>query len=219
MERDPRRIVATGSDRIAARYLSWTDRIEGDPRQRILADFSSRLAAGSRVLDLGCGPGLPSTRELAQRFDVVGVDISQAQIERARRNVPDATFVDADLARFDLPDHSFDGVTAFYSLSHIPREEHAQTFARIARWLVPGGLFLATLGAADSPDWSGEWLGVPMFFSAFDADTNRDLLRAAGFTLLLDEIVTMHEPEGPVSFLWVIAQRPIENRATREVSG
>ena len=71
----------------------------------------------------------------------------------------------------------------------------------------PGGVFLATLGAADSPDWTGEWLGRPMFFSAFDADTNRRLLAAAGFTLLIDEVIPTHEPEGSVDFLWVLARR------------
>jgi hypothetical protein len=47
-----------------------------------------------------------------------------------------------------------------------------------------------------------------MFFSSHDAATNRVLLRAAGFALELDEIVTMREPEGPVSFLWVLARKP-----------
>jgi hypothetical protein len=47
---------------------------------------------------------------------------------------------------------------------------------------------------------------LPMFFSSHDADTNRDMLRAAGFTLVIDEIVSMREPEADVSFLWVIAR-------------
>jgi ubiquinone/menaquinone biosynthesis C-methylase UbiE len=214
MQDEPTRTVAAGYDRIAERYLRWVARIEGDPRDRMLVEFAERLTGGARVLDLGCGPGVPSTKALAQRFDVVGVDISEAQIGSARENVPEATFIHGDLAEIELPEASFDGVTALYSISHIPREEHARLFARIARWLVPGGLFLATLGATDSPHWIGEWLGVPMFFSSHDADTNRALLSAAGFTLVLDEIVAMREPEGPVSFLWVIARTPVGGAAT-----
>jgi ubiquinone/menaquinone biosynthesis C-methylase UbiE len=214
MQDEPTRTVAAGYDRIAERYLRWVARIEGDPRDRMLVEFAERLTGGARVLDLGCGPGVPSTKALAQRFDVVGVDISEAQLGSARENVPEATFIHGDLAEIELPEASFDGVTALYSISHIPREEHARLFARIARWLVPGGLFLATLGATDSPHWIGEWLGVPMFFSSHDADTNRALLSAAGFTLVLDEIVAMREPEGPVSFLWVIARTPVGGAAT-----
>jgi trans-aconitate methyltransferase len=55
-----------------------------------------RLPSGADLLDLGCGAGLPTTARLAQRFTVTGVDISPRQIERARINVPDATFINAD---------------------------------------------------------------------------------------------------------------------------
>ena len=206
-------MVAAGYDRIAERYSRWAERIEGDPCDLIVAAFAARLPAGARVLDLGCGPGIPSTRALAERFEVTGIDISEKQIELARANVPGATLVHGDFTEVDLPDGSFDGVAAFYSISHAPREGHARLFARIARWLVPGGLFVASLGVADSPDWVGEWLGAEMFFSSFDADTNRALLRAAGFDLLLDEIVEMREPEGPASFLWVTARKSATRRA------
>lgn len=208
MQDERTRTVVVGYDRISGQYVEWVSRIEGDPRDRMLLEFARRLPAGARVLDLGCGPGVPSTKALAQRFDVVGVDISTAQIGLARKNVPEATFIHDDLTRIDVPEASFEGVTAFYSISHVPREYHPRVFERIARWLVPGGLFLATLGGTDNPDWVGEWLGGPMFFSSHDADTNRALLRVAGFTLERDETITMREPEGLVTFLWVIARKP-----------
>jgi ubiquinone/menaquinone biosynthesis C-methylase UbiE len=163
---------------------------------------------GGRVLDLGCGAGLPSTKQLARRFEVVGVDISETQLRLAGKNVPSATFISADITQLEMPIGSFDGITALYSISHIPRDEHGALFARVARWLKPGGLFVASLGAAGSPDWTGEWLGVPMFFSSYDAETNRQLLRDTGLTLITDEVVTIHEPEGEATFLWVLTQKP-----------
>jgi SAM-dependent methyltransferase len=214
MRDERRRTVAAGYDRISGRYQEWVARIEGDPSDRMLVEFAQLLPDRARVLDLGCGAGVPSTKVLARSFDVVGVDISEAQIGSARKNVPEATFIQGDFAEIELPNASFDGVTALYSIFHVPREQHARLFARIARWLVPGGLFLATLGATDSPDWVGEWQGGPMFFSSHDADRNRALLRAARFTLELDEIVEMREPEGLVTFLWVIARKPPGAAAT-----
>jgi 2-polyprenyl-3-methyl-5-hydroxy-6-metoxy-1,4-benzoquinol methylase len=68
-------IVEAGYDAVADRYLAWIARIDGDPRDRFLDAFSERLPDGAAVLDLGCGGGVPSTRQLAERFDVVGVDI------------------------------------------------------------------------------------------------------------------------------------------------
>jgi SAM-dependent methyltransferase len=205
---DPRkRIVEAGYDAMADGYLSWGRRVAGDPRARFLEEFSRRLPDGARVLDLGCGAGVPSTQLLAERFEVVGVDISQAQLRLAKKNVPQASFIRADLSELSFPDAGFAGITALYSISHVPREEHGELFRRTAAWLEPGGLLLATLGAGSSPDWTGEWLGVPMFFSSYDAETNKALLEAAGFELLHDEVVETHEPEGAVSFLWTLARK------------
>jgi SAM-dependent methyltransferase len=198
-------VVAQGYDSLGRDYMAWASGIRDDPRERMLEEFSARLPSGAGVLDLGCGTGLPSTKALAGRFVVTGVDISEGQVEAARRNVPEATFIHADMAQIDFPPGSFDGVTALYAISHLPRDEHGRLFQRIARWLVPGGLFLVTLGARDSPDWIGEWLGSPMFFSAYDADTNRRLLANAGFESLIDEVVETIEPDGPVPFLWILA--------------
>lgn len=203
-----KRIVARAYDRIARRYLEWGATIEGDPRHVFLARFAGDLEDGSRVLDLGCGAGLPPTKELARRFRIVGVDISAAQVELARRNLPDAEFIQADVAEVEFPDASFDGVAALYAISHLPREQHAQLFADVFRWLAPSGLFLATLGAADIPGWIGPWLGEEMFFSSYGAEANRRMLRAAGFELLRDDVVATPEPEGDVNFLWVIARKP-----------
>jgi SAM-dependent methyltransferase len=105
-----------------------------------------------------------------------------------------------------FPPASFAGVVALYAISHVPRDEHADLFRSVADWLQPGGVFLAVLGAGGLPDWTGEWLGVPMYFSSFDANTNRSLLAAAGFDLLLHEVVEMREPEGDVAFLWALGQ-------------
>lgn len=84
------------------------------------------LAGGARVLDLGCGTGLPTARQLVDAgFEVVGVDLSRRMVELAREYVPGATFQRLDIA--DLgPDgpHDpgrFDAVAAFFSLLMLPR--------------------------------------------------------------------------------------------------
>jgi SAM-dependent methyltransferase len=207
MNEDSRiRIVADGYDRLAERYRGWASQTGTDPRDAVLGTFMDALPNGARVLDLGCGTGETSTGRLAERFRVTGVDLSARQIDLARRHVPGAAFIHGDFTRLAFADASFDGVTAFYSISHVPRERHGRLFETIRRWLAPGGLFLATLGARDSPDWTGPWLGDVMFFSSYGAEENRRLLRTAGFELLLDEVRVTAEPDGDVPFLWVIAR-------------
>lgn len=208
MREERKRIVASGYDRIAARYLDWASATTDEARDLMLARFEEGLPDGARVLDLGCGAGVPSAQRLAERFQVVGVDISPAQVAAARRNVPSARFIEGDITEVDFAPGSFGGVVALYAISHVPREQHAGLFAAVFGWLAPGGRFLATLGAHDSPDWIGDWLGEPMFFSSHDADENRRLLRTAGFELVGDDVLVTHEPEGDVSFLWVLARKP-----------
>jgi cyclopropane fatty-acyl-phospholipid synthase-like methyltransferase len=205
---DPRKqTVEAGYDELAPRFGEWAARVEGDPWERFLDELAGRLALGARVLDLGCGNGRKIGR-LAERFDVTGVDISEEQLRLARAEIPAASFAHADLAALDFPAESYDAVTAFYSISHVPREEHAALFGKVARWLSPGGLFLASLSANGTDDWTEEWLGVEMFFSSHDADTNLRLLEEAGLELVRSEIVTIQEPEGDATFLWALARKP-----------
>jgi SAM-dependent methyltransferase len=204
-----KRTVRDGYDRIADAYAAWGERVIGDPRDRFLAQFTAYLSIGARVVDLGCGAGLPSAAALARAFEVTGVDISAEQIRRARENVPQAHFVVGDLTEVRFERGLFDGATAFYSIAHVPREQHARLFRSVASWLRPGGIFLASLGAHDIPDWTGDWLGTAMFFSSFAAETNRRLLADAGFDLVVDEVVTMREPDRDVAFQWVLAKTTV----------
>jgi ubiquinone/menaquinone biosynthesis C-methylase UbiE len=206
---DRKRTVEAGYDALAARFGEWGAKVEGDPWERFLEELASRLPAGARVLDLGCGNGAKISR-LADRFEVVGVDISERQLQLARAAVPGASFIQADFAELDFPAEAFDAVTALYSIVHVPRDEQPELLGRIMRWLEPGGLFLASMSHVGGEDRVDEWLGVEMFFSGFDADTNRRLVRDAGFELLVDELVWMHEPEpdGDTAFLWVLGRKP-----------
>ena len=158
------------------------------------------------MVDLGCGAGVPTTARLAERFAVTGVDVSAEQLRRARRLVPAARFVHADMTAFDPGEESVDGVTACYSLTHLPADHQPAMLRRIAGWLRPGGLVLASLGTGGG-DWSGEWLGVSMFFSSIEPDAARAALTEAGLEIELDETATIHEPEGDATFLWLMARR------------
>jgi SAM-dependent methyltransferase len=213
MPDDPRAsLVAEGYDAIVDRYLDWAARIRDDPRRAWLARFARRLPAGGSVLDLGCGAGTPTLAALAERFDATGVDISPAQAARARQLVPRARVLVGDMTTIELPPAAFDGVSALYSITHVARDRHAALFARIARWIRPGGRFLAALGARDDPGWTGTWLGVPMFFSSFDAETNRALLDDAGLRIVSHRTHVLREPNddgtfSDAAFLWVLARR------------
>jgi SAM-dependent methyltransferase len=206
---DPRRIVADGYDAIAERYYAWSDARPSATRRRWLARALELIPPGADVLELGCGAGVPMTRALAAGRRVTGVDISARQIELARAAVPEAAFVQADMTALELAPASFDAVVAFYSLTHVPRADLPALLDAVHRWLRPGGVLIASMGAEDGPDEvEPDWLGAPMFFSHYGAKKNGAIVRRAGFEV--EEAVIEAEPEDrhDALFLWVVARRP-----------
>ena len=183
-------IVEAGYDEIAERYLDWSLEADWPGRRLYLEHLIAALPVSAEVLELGCGAGVPATRALLDAgHRVTAVDISASQLELARRNVPEAQLVKADMTELDLPEASFDAVCAFYSLTHVPRVLHAGLLQRIATWLRPQGLFVASLGQTDNPsEVEEDWLGAPMFFSHFNADASVALVESAGFEILRREL-------------------------------
>ena len=210
MSEPHRRTVEAGYDMMAEQYLATKD--PEDPLAlAALEDLAPVVPPGAAVLDLGCGAGVPVTRWLAGRgFAVTGVDVSARQLELARSNVPDGTFIKADMTGLAFDPETFDAVVAFHSIIHVTRNEHPALLARIHRWLKPGGVFLATMTVTDyegqDDDWEG-W-GAPMVWSHYDQDTNVAMLREAGFDLQYAEPRTSRGTgDDSETWLWVLARK------------
>jgi ubiquinone/menaquinone biosynthesis C-methylase UbiE len=198
----PKEIVREGFNRVSTIYRpprSPADAL-GHTLQRHrewLEPLFRRLRRGADVLDLGCGCGVPDAKLLAERFRVTGIDISDVQIARARRLVPSARFVRADMTEVALPPATFEGVVCLYALIHVPLEEQQALLARVARWLTPGGLFLVTTGWTA---WTGTeegWLGstAKMYWSHTDAATYGRWLERLGFRILRRDRIPEGEAE------------------------
>lgn len=222
---DPKRVVEAGYDRICERYGKLYDaHHEGrELREEYLALLLDRLEPASTVLDIGSGNGVPVAQAIAGRYRVTGVDISGGQVELARRHVPAAAFIKADIMATDFPAATFDAVVSFYALLHIPREEHWTLLCRTYRWLRPGGWLLVNLAAGDDPGTvypaEGGFFGVRMYFSHFTADRNEALVRGAGFEVLradLREQLAWNEDQSSSRevFLWVLARKPVARAST-----
>jgi ubiquinone/menaquinone biosynthesis C-methylase UbiE len=186
---DNKKLVQAGYNTIAAEYL--TTRTETSEDVLLLQELVARLPEGARVLDAGCGAGVPVTKILSRFFDVTGVDFAQAQIEMARQLVPNATFICHDIVDLDLPDGSFDAVCSYYAIIHIPRQEHPKLLLNFHRMLKPGGLALLCLGANGiEHEIEENYHGSPMYWSHFDAETNLKLVGETGFGVILSKAVT-----------------------------
>lgn len=204
---NPKRIVAHGYDAISQNYLKLIENMGPRVREKYLTVVEQNLPDGSLVLEMGCGAGAPMTQRLVRHYRVIALDISREQLALAVRNVPQADFVLADMTRLPFR-AAFDAVIAFYSMTHVPRDEHVALLRDIYRLLRPGGLFVATMGHGDCHDIvEADWLGAPMFFSHYDSETNVRLVNEAGFSILSSEDEWEQEYGVPACFRWVVARR------------
>lgn len=206
---DPKRIVKEGYDQIGTAYRPWSDAGGGVVRRWFLSETLARVPAGSDVLELGCGPGVDAVA-LADGRRYTGVDLSPVMLSIAEAHVPSAAFLRHDLTSLELPAGSFDGVVAFYVFGHVPAAEYLPSFARVYRWLRPGGVFCSSFptGIGDN-SIQDDWLGVPMFFGGIGRDATEASLRQIGFRLEISEVKEEVEEDGTTAdFLWTIARKP-----------
>jgi SAM-dependent methyltransferase len=209
-----RTTVAAGYDVLAETFAAWSSGVADPARDELFADFVGRLSAGARILDVGCGSGTAWSAGLGARFAVTGIDVSARQVEAARTNVPTGTFLVADVTSVTFENASFDAAVALYSIGHLPANEHASVFARLAGWLRPGGLLLASLPGDEDPGSTGPWIaGVEMFFASLGVAGYEQVLHDQGWQVLASRVAVAHEPDGDVPFFWVLAAAPGRDRA------
>ncbi|MEV2227101.1 class I SAM-dependent methyltransferase [Streptomyces phaeochromogenes] len=153
------------------------------------------LPAGSRVLDLGCGTGVPTTRQMADAgFEVVGIDLSRRMVQLAREYVPAATFHQLDIADLrpggphDLG--RFDAVAAFFSLLMLPRVEIPLALQTVRHLLVPGGLFVLSMVEADVDNYAIPFLGNTIRVSGYVLEDLHKVIEAGGFEIVKETSYT-----------------------------
>ena len=101
-----------------------------------------RRPGAKRVLELACGTA-SMLKPLPQKWEVWGIDLSQAMLQQARAKVPRGHFLVQDITRFRLP-QKFDAIICLLdSMNHLTRfRDWEQTFRRVREHLEDGGVFI-----------------------------------------------------------------------------
>lgn len=192
--------VEKGYDEIAEEYHSQRDRFS---HKKELKEFISLLPDNARVLDAGCGAGVPIAKTLSDNgVDVTGIDVSQKMLELAKRNVPEGDFRKMDMVELDFSDESFDGIIAVYSIIHVPKERHERMLNGFYRVLRKGGIGLFCLGTDDCED-THEYMGTQMFWSQPGAKKSLEQIKKAGFGIVWGKDIT----SGDETHYWVLVRK------------
>ncbi len=140
-------------DRRAPEYDDWwlgeglfadRDRPGWDEEREQLAGVIAELPP-LRTLDVACGTGF-LTKHL--RGEVVGLDASEQMLARARRQAPNATFVQGDALSLPFEDGAFDRVFTSYFYCHL-EDEDRERFLAEARRVAPEVVVVASIRRGD----------------------------------------------------------------------
>jgi ubiquinone/menaquinone biosynthesis C-methylase UbiE len=162
------------------------------------------IGPGTRLLDVGCGPGT-LTVDLARRVAparVIGIDVAESVVGEAREHalesgVPNVTFLSGDFREAGLDDGSFDVVHAHQVLQHL--RDPVGAVSKMARLARPGGVVAAREADYSAMTWApadhrlDRWLEVYLAVTRHngaEANAGRWLLRWARAAGLSDVTYT-----------------------------
>ncbi|MEH2239389.1 class I SAM-dependent methyltransferase [Nostoc sp.] len=149
--------------------------VGGEARFRQLALQGLTIDSDTQVLDLCCGSG--QTTQFLVNFsqNVTGLDASPKSLQRARHNVPLASYVEAFAEEMPFADNLFDVVHTSVALHEMQPQQLRKIISEVYRVLKPGGVFtLVDFHAPTNPIF---WPGVSMFLLLFETETAWQLLK------------------------------------------
>jgi ubiquinone/menaquinone biosynthesis C-methylase UbiE len=176
----PIRDTVEAYDDTAAAYAErWFDfRLTRD-----MARFVRYLQPGTRVLDVGCGPGRDLLWLVEQGFDAVGVDLSFQMLTQGRTRGVVVPFIQADMRCLPFRGGSFGGIWACASLLHIPKDRAGDVLRELARVLRAGPLYLS-VKRGEGESWVEDGRGSRFFFAYYTPTEIRSLVERSGLQLL-----------------------------------
>ena len=154
---------------------------------------AATLPANARILDVGCGNGVPITQALVNAgHRVMGLDSSAGMLAHFRIKLPATPAVRADVRACPFASGSFDAAVSWGMMFHLPRGDQNAALANVSRVLAPGAPFLFTgteIKGADESGITGTMNGVT--FRYYAVSNYRTLLAAHGMVL-----VDVHDDPG-----------------------
>lgn len=191
--------------------------------RELLDGFAARVKDKGPVGDMGCGPGMVAAYLATQGVSAIfGLDLSPKMIAQATSLYPGIAFQTGDFRKLPVPDDSLAGITAFYSLIHLAREEVQVVLREFQRALMPGGLLLIAYHVGTEVRHASEWWGaeVDIDFVFFETSEMLTYVWNAGFD---NELDVEREPYPDVELQtrrgYILARKPDLSVPVEPVTG
>jgi SAM-dependent methyltransferase len=210
---DTRKSLLNSYNQAATEYVdAFYNELHKKPfDMELLQQFSKRIPTGSKVCDLGCGPGHITEYLYNLGVNVIGIDISENMIKLAKERNPSIRFDIGDMLDLNLLDESIGGAMAFYSIIHICPNLLGQVFSEICRILLPNGVFLFSChfgtGVIEVDNWFEKGLKYHCYLYKPDELTGK--LRKAGFSDVSVQIRESYGFEYETERIYIFAYKSI----------
>lgn len=172
-----RKEVKNQWDKLSETYSN--SRNPDGPETELIKELIGQYSRTPKVLDVGCGDGKRTLRNLPNSS--VGIDISIEGLKIASESVPN-TLVQADMLSLPFKNNTFDAITAYFAVFHISRDKHRQVYEEFSRVLKPNGRLLMTLPGGNFETVRRGWMGGKMLFSSPGRNQTMRILEDVGFT-------------------------------------
>ncbi len=159
---------------------SWRGEIE---KTRLV----ERFVSGGRILDVGCGGGQFLWALDPDRWERIGVELSEAAVMLVRRRLSSVQLFTGDIYTNELPEGAFDAVTFWHVLEHLPDPEvvlrRAYALLRARGWLIVSLPNIASIQARLFRNCWYAFDDVPRHLHHFSERSLDLLIERAGFQL------------------------------------
>lgn len=149
-----------------------------------------------QALDIGCGcTGRFIDLLQEDGFCVEGVDVSEKMIQLARKRDPGISFYHNDICTWQPP-HTYDFITAWDSIWHIPLSEQKTVLQKLIGALNPHGVLIFSFGGLDNEgEHTDSFMGPKVYYSSLGTQGFLDVFKALDCTvrhLEFDQYPEMH---------------------------
>lgn len=148
--------VRNDYDTIADKYALEFGQLYEDPE--VVEEFLNKLKPNSKILDLGGGTGKLTDLFIQKGHQAICYDFSKEMMRKAKEYYPNIPYILDDMLNMEIhfEKNTFDGIIAFYSLFHIPKEDLNNIFISINNLLKEDGVFCFVVQLGDGEQFIDE---------------------------------------------------------------
>ena len=178
--------------------------------RKLLDNYAQYFSPSSVIYDVGCGPSGHIGKYLFDKgLNVTGIDISEKCIDIAKNYNREMTFQRMDMMNLQVDDQSIDGIIAFYSIIHTPKDDIDEIFQEFKRALKIGGKIVLAVKEGKGERFEDNILdsNISIYFSYFTKKEVETYFISNGFKIIFLECRNPYSDEIAISRTYAIAER------------